>query len=160
MIKENMLQEKLRDKEYIEFLKEQIRFYQDELLQKNSIITLLNQNVNENLVETRFNSKTSIDGKLFMKGNANDARRNSNDRLIDTSHKTINNSVNDAVHEKNKIPNIEIIGDSHLNAINPKGLSKHNNVIVQNHPGSNTEDLKSYIVPSIKKQRINYSLWL
>ena len=61
MIKENMLQEKLRDKEYIEFLKEQIRFYQNELRQKNSITTtLLNQNVNENLVETRFNSKTSI----------------------------------------------------------------------------------------------------
>ena len=55
---------------------------------------------------------------------------NSNDRLIDASRKTVNNSVNDAVHEKNNIPNIEIIGDSHLNAINPKGLSKHNNVIV------------------------------
>ena len=57
-----------------------------------------------------------------MKGNANDARRNSNDRLIDTSRKTVNNSVNDAVHEKNKIPNIEIIGDSHLNAISPQRI--------------------------------------
>ena len=37
--------------------------------------------------------------------------------------------------------------------MNPKGLSKHNNIIVRNHPGSTTEDLKFFIVPSIKKQR-------
>ena len=72
---------------------------------------------------------------------------------MDTCHKTTNYSVNDAVLEKKKNPNIEIIEDSHLNSINPKGFSKHNNVIVRNHPGSNTEDLKSYIVPSIKKKR-------
>ena len=54
MIKENMLQEKLRDREYIEFLKEQIIFYQDELREKNNIIkTLLNQKVDEKRVETR-----------------------------------------------------------------------------------------------------------
>ena len=150
MIKENMLQEKLRDREYIEFLKEQIIFYQDELREKNNIIkTLLNQKVDEKRVETRLNGKTSIDGKLFMKRNVNDESKNS----MDTCHKTTNYSVNDAVLEKKNIPNIEIIGDSHLNSINPKGLSKHNNVIVRNHPGSNTEDLKSYIVPSIKKKR-------
>ena len=72
MIKENMLQEKLRDREYIEFLKEQIIFYQDELREKNNIIkTLLNQKVDEKRVETRLNGKTSIDGKLFMKRNVN-----------------------------------------------------------------------------------------
>ena len=43
--------------------------YVDELRKNNSIITtLLNQKVNENLVETRFNSKTSTDGKLFLNG--------------------------------------------------------------------------------------------
>ena len=56
-------------------------------------------------------------------------------------------------NEGNNILKIEIIGDSHLNALNPKGLSKHNNIIARNHPGSTTEDLKSYIVPSIQKQR-------
>ena len=54
-------------------------------------------------------------------------------------------------NEGNKILKIEIIGDSHLNALNPKGLSKHNNIIVRNHPGSTTEDLKGFIVLSIKK---------
>ena len=51
------------------------------------------------------------------------------------------------------IPTIEFIEDSHLNTINPKGLSNKNNVIVRNHPGCTTEDLMSYIVPKIKKKR-------
>ena len=37
MIKENMLQERLRDKEYIQFLKEEIIFYQSELQEKKQI---------------------------------------------------------------------------------------------------------------------------
>ena len=37
--------------------------------------------------------------------------------------------------------------------VNPKGLSNKNNVIVRNHPGCTTEDLMSYIVPTIKKKR-------
>ena len=40
-----------------------------------------------------------------------------------------------------------------MNPLKPKGLSKFNNVIVRNHPGANSEDIKSFIVPSIKKQR-------
>ena len=51
------------------------------------------------------------------------------------------------------MPNIEVIGDSHLSAINPKGLSNKNNVVVRNHPGSTTEDIKSHIIPSLKKNR-------
>ena len=31
-----------------------------------------------------------------------------------TSHITVDNGVNDANHEKTEIPNIEIIGDSHV----------------------------------------------
>ena len=38
MIKENMLQERLRDKEYIQFLKEEIIFFQSELQEKNKFI--------------------------------------------------------------------------------------------------------------------------
>ena len=39
MIKENMLREKLQDQEQITFLKDQIKFYQSELQEKNKIIT-------------------------------------------------------------------------------------------------------------------------
>ena len=34
-----------------------------------------------------------------------------------------------------------------MNALKPRRLSKHN------HPGSNIEDIKRFIVPSIRKQR-------
>ena len=37
-----------------------------------------------------------------MKRNVNDESKNSNERLMDTCHKTINYSVNDAVLEKEK----------------------------------------------------------
>ena len=51
------------------------------------------------------------------------------------------------------IPIIEIIGDSHLNAIDPTGLSNKKNVIIRNHPNATTEDINSHIVPSLKKKR-------
>ena len=50
------------------------------------------------------------------------------------------------------MPTIEIIDDSQLNAINPKGLSKKNNITVRNHPGSTTKDLKMFYYSLIKKE--------
>ena len=53
--------------------------------------------------------------------------------------------------ENNKAPMVEIIGDSHLTNIVPKGISNKKNVVMRSHPGSTSEDLKSFITPSIKK---------
>ena len=69
----------------------------------------------------------------------------------DATRKDHSNDVD--VTRKHALPNIEVIGDSHLSAINPKGLSNKNNVVVRNHPGSTTEDIKSHIIPSLKKNR-------
>ena len=86
--------------------------------------------------------------------NVNEYDDNAMNRTI-TNESTIKRKP--AIQQNNngasKIPQIEIIGDSHLNALKPLGLSKHNNAIVRNHPGSNTEDIKRFVVPTIIKQR-------
>ena len=78
------------------------------------IVTLLNkQEITQN-VETR-----CVKSKLFVEQNPIQGT---------IKHKpTINQKNNGA----SKIPKIEIIGDSHLNALKPRGLSKHNNAIVR-----------------------------
>ena len=157
MIKENMLREKLQDQEQITFLKDQIKFYQSELQEKNKIITSVLTKLygNEN-IETSLENRKLLKTEKLTRGDKNNVNE-----LADINDKAISKklSTKDKLtpqqpnNEGNKILKIEIIGDSHLNALNPKGLSKHNNIIVRNHPGSTTEDLKSFIVPSIKKQR-------
>ena len=65
----------------------------------------------------------------------------------------MNNSqqTNDILEKsESKLPIIEVIGDSHLK---PQGLSnKINKIIAHNHPGSTTDGLKRFSVPSIKKK--------
>ena len=49
--------------------------------------------------------------------------------------------------------NVEIIGDSILNGLVEKGLSKDgNSVKVRNYPGSTSRDLKHFAMPSIEKK--------
>ena len=72
-----------------------------------------------------------------------------NDKAISKKSSAKSKLTSQRNNESNKIPKIEIIGESRLNTSNPNGLSKHNNVIVSNHPRCTTEDLKSFIVPPI-----------
>ena len=147
MIKNSMMDEKVRNEEHRLFLMDEITFLRSELKHKNDVISdllsLLKQHKhsNEN-VETRLNN-VCTENKISTPT----INRNTHNTEINYNQK--GNKDNDIKQP----PIIEVIGDSHLNAINPKGLSKHNNVIVRNHPGSTTEDLKSFIVPTIKKKR-------
>ena len=168
MIKGNMTQERNHNREYINFLKNEIEFYKSELRSKNIIITtLLASNVKVNVVKTsqcyqddqskyEISSQTTNDQHNPDNEFANDLRFNKlNSKGIDDKNKHDRNIIAEQrkTKEAKNIPTIEVIGDSHLNAINPRGLSNKNNVIVRNHPGSTTEDLTSFIVPTIKKKR-------
>ena len=90
-----------------------------------------------------------------LNNNISQTERNDKEHSRNTKDATRNDHYNDVddVICKHSLPNIEVIGDSHLSAINHKGLSNKNNVVVRNHPGSTTEDIKSHIIPSLKKNR-------
>ena len=47
---------------------------------------------------------------------------------------------------------IEVIGDSLLNNINPRGISKKGDVKILNHPGATSQDMKDFINPSINRK--------
>ena len=90
--------------------------------------------------------------------NTNSPESNGIKSLKNKSLKNKNNDdlINhqDETHGKSKddigtgILKIEICGDSHLNNINPKGLSVNGNIT-----GSTTDDLKCHIIPTINKKR-------
>ena len=62
-----------------------------------------------------------------------------NDDLINHKDETHGKSKDDI---GTRILKIEICGNSHLNNINPKGLSVKGNITVCNYPGNTTDDLK------------------
>ena len=107
------------------------------------------------IIETRRERGGVTNTKSNIKHQIQNSDKKVNEPIINQKIMTENkrNSNCDNKRNDNYTPSIEIIGDIHLNAINPKGLSKKNNIIVRNHPGSTTEDLKSFIIPSIKKKR-------
>ena len=160
MIKNNMVEDRINDRELISYLKVQIEFYKDELRQKNNIINSLltmkelNLKVETSRVQNMHNSSTqSYNDSPKYNQHASLAQN------LDKSPKSnqqSSNRHNESTLEKSetKIPIIEVIGDSHLNPIKPQGLSnKNNKIIVRNHPGCTSEDLKSFIIPSINKKR-------
>ena len=78
---------------------------------------MINTSLNDHLPFNKVNSKVNCD---------------KNKHADDSKTKKLKN-----------IPTIDIIGDSHLNVINPKGLPNTNNVAVRYHPGCTTQDLTS-----------------
>ena len=174
MIKCSMLEEKLKDREIINLLKDELNFLKTEIIAKNNIITDLMHSVKLNIstVETRCCMHSNRRDECNITASNNERLKNdhhsgglnsniSQTELNDKEHskntkdvtrKDYSDDVDDATR-KHSLPNIEVIGDSDLSAINPKGLSNKNNVVVRNHPGSTTEDIKSHIIPSLKKNR-------
>ena len=122
--------------------------------------SLLSKFVTEKVIETTprmilQNVKTS-QSNATDNVSANDCNNNANGNVLD------NELINDVIKnnddlekelECKTLPNIEIIGDSHLNAIDEKGLSRKRNVKVHNHSGATTKDIKSHIIPSLDKNR-------
>ena len=71
---------------------------------------------------------------------------------IEDNETTNDRRTNDNNNSDLKKTTVEIIGDSMLNNIHPRGLSKHGNVKVLNHSGATSEDIKDHINPSIKRK--------
>ena len=118
--------EKESEREYplvVELLKSRVSTLEKQLAEKDAIIDfLLNQKVQNEIDNTTFISQVSnsdIQGHKKTPTNSN-----------------IKNSSSEEKHEKVKIV---VTGDSMLNDVNEKGLSKSHNVKVKNYPGATSE---------------------
>ena len=118
--------EKESEREYllfVELLKSRVST-EKQLAEKGGIIDfLLNQKVQSEIDNTTFISKVS---------NSNFQR---------DKKQTISNIKNSNCKEKQKKVKIVVTGDSMLNGVNEKGLSKLHNVKVKNYPGATSEDI-------------------
>ena len=118
----------------------------------NDSAILKNNLVNHNgSMDTNF-----YDPLVHTTTNSSYGNRNHISLIDDNTSIASNNNGDNGIVDKNKsdktLPKIEIIGDSMLNNINERGLSKNNNVRVRNHRGSTSEDLKDFANPIIKRR--------
>ena len=112
----------------VDILKERIVFLENELKQKDTVIKFLTKNLVEDncqVVTKRIDANVSL-------VQSNDSEENRDDS------KMIKNSYNGA-NEQFKKRNIITVGDSLLNGINEKGLSKNHSVKVNNIPGGTSD---------------------
>ena len=128
--------EKESEREYplvVELLKSRVSTLEKQLAEKDAIIDfLLNQKVQNEIDNTTFISKVSNSDIQRDKKPTNSNNKNSN---------------NEEKQEKKKIV---VTGDSMLNGVNEKGLSKSHNVKVKNYPGATSEDILDKIDDLLK----------
>ena len=114
----------LRLHRVVDLLKDRILSLENELKQKDTVIKFLTKKLVENnyqLVSKGINANISLI-------QSNDSEESGNDCNM------IKNSCN-GTNEQFKKRNITIVGDSLLNCIHEKGLSKNQSVKVNNIPG-------------------------
>ena len=112
----------------VDLLKDRIVSLENELKQKDTVIKFLTKKLVENnyqLVSKGINANISL-------VQSNDSEESGNDC------KMIKNSCNGR-NEQFKKRNITIVGDSLLNCIHEKGLSKNQSVKVNNIPGGTSD---------------------
>ena len=128
--------EKESETEYslvVESLKSRVSTLGKQLAGKDAIIDfLLNQKVQNKIGNATFISKVSNSDIQRDKKPTNPNNKNSN---------------NEEKQEKKKIV---VTGDSMLNGVNEKGLSKSHNVKVKNYPGATSEDILDKIDDLLK----------
>lgn len=144
IIKRYYYEEKYRQDCYIEELKIHIGFLKGEILHKNDTISSLISKIG-NPIENR--SHVDIKGKQdteFISNSQEEKKKN-----LDQQKPKITSKSNPDKIKKN----VEIIGDSILNGLVDKGLSKDGNTVrVRKYPGSTSRDLKHFAIPSIEKK--------
>ena len=93
------------------------------------------------------------------KGNAGETQKEQKNRSQGTdkaSQKQNNGEKIPAVQNQPSAPkqklHITIVGDSMMNGINDKGLSRDHHVTVRKHPGATSEDIKDYIKPPARRK--------
>ena len=117
---------------FVELLKSRVSTLEKQLAEKDAIIDfLLNQKVQNEIDNTTFISKVSNFDIQRDKKPTNSNNKNSND-------------------EKQEKKKIVVTGDSILNGVNEKGLSKSRNVKVKNYPGVASEDILDKIDDLLK----------
>ena len=112
----------------VDLLKDRIVSLENELKQKDTVIKFLTKKLVENnyqLVSKGINANISLI-------QSNDSEESGNDCNM------IKNSCN-GTNEQFKKRNITIVGDSLLNCIHEKGLSKNQSVKVNNIPGRTSD---------------------
>ena len=118
----------LRLHRVVDLLKDRILSLENELKQKDTVIKFLTKKLVENnyqLVSKGINANISLI-------QSNDSEESGNDCNM------IKNSCN-GTNEQFKKRNITIVGDSLLNCIHEKGLSKNQSVKVNNIPGRTSD---------------------
>ena len=133
---------KQSEREYllvVELLKSRVSTLEKQLAEKDAIIDfLLNQKVQNEIDNTTFISQVSN----------SDIQRDKK-----PMNSKIKNPNNEEKQEKKKIV---VTGDSMLNGVNQKGLSKSYNVKVKNYPGATSEDILDKIDDLLKVKPGSY----
>ena len=123
----------------LNLLKNRISELELQIIEKDAVINFLsNQLVNKNL-----NGDPGVN-KIVSDHNSSFQERVDN---------IVNNNLPLVQHndyDKKEKSNVIIIGDSMLNNINSRGLSKSNNVFVSNFPGATSQDILDEIEDTLK----------
>lgn len=148
--------EKYHQHSYINELKSQIDFLKGEIFHKNNIIS--------SLISKISNPSKDLETETRPRNNVVDKREYQQQQqckqnivhVLESSEEyknQINCNKTNISNDKPDKMNIEIIGDSILNGLVDKGLSKDgNSVMVRKYPGSTSRDLKHFAIPSIEKK--------
>ena len=122
-------------------LKERIVFLENKLKQKDSIMKFLRKKLVEDNCQV-----VSKDINAVSLVQSNDSEESSNDS------KMIKNSC-DGTNEQFEKKNIIIVGDSLLNGIHEKGLSKNHSVKVNNVPGGTSDTILKKLDDFLENKR-------
>ena len=144
---------KFYQQDYVNELKSQIEFLKGEITHKNNIIF--------SLISKISNPITQIETMPYVNSQAvnNSKRYQAEDKYSpETKEVSPIQNTNDVLNKKvsnNNIDNtlkVEIIGDSLLNGLIDKGLSKAGNIKTRKYSGSTSSDIKHHIIPTIEKK--------
>ena len=113
----------------------EITFLRSELKTKNEIIKLM---ITNNSVHAPTDIPNAEYKEPIQPQKSKNETNNQNNNFKEDTVKTL--------------PSIEIIGDSILNNIEGKGISKHGNVKVTGFSGSTSGDLKHHAIPTINRK--------
>ena len=113
-----------------------------------------NSNPPPNDADTENRPRKVVDTKEQGKQNLELLTKKSPEQEENIKQSNKSNGEGDHISEENQEKlNVEIIGDSILNGLVDKGLSKNgNSVKVRKYPGSTSRDLKHFAIPSIEKK--------
>ena len=135
---ENVVTDKSQktDMDIVECLKDRIKSLEKQLDNKQVII--------ESLLTTLQTSNNKVETLSVKPVNPKGVSQ----VTLTNNKKSDNANVTEVINKKSVI----IIGDSMLNGINERGISKDDIIKIKAHSGSSSEDLIDYIKPDIKKK--------